>query len=140
MENPTLVIGIFMMSISIGAMAYIAAIIFALGVTYYWPNMLGFTAEKIPLSGAIGLSIVGAMGMFSTSIFQPIIGTWIDNARVDVAAMGLVGDAAELAVGQTTLQTMISFPAILVVMFIILIVWNRKLRAKTAAAAETTEN
>ena len=67
-------IGIFLLSTQTGAMAYVAAVFFAIGVCYFWPNMIGFTAEKIPLSGAIGMSIVGASGMFSTSIFQPIIG------------------------------------------------------------------
>jgi MFS family permease len=127
------VIGVFLMSISLGAMAYIAAIIFAMGVTYYWPNMIGFTAEKIPLSGAIGMSVVGAFGMFATSIWQPIIGSWIDDARANAAAMGLAGDAAELAAGQATLQTMISFPVILIVLFTILVIWMRKKNAAQEA-------
>ena len=71
-------IGIFLFSTQTGAMTYVAAIFFALGVCYFWPNMIGFIAEKIPLSGALGMSIVGAMGDVFTSIFQPIIGGWID--------------------------------------------------------------
>ena len=94
--------------------------------------MIGFVAEKIPLSGAIGMSVVGAFGMFSTSIWQPIIGSWIDSARVKASAMNLEGDALELAAGQATLQTMITFPAILVVLFTILLLWVRKAKAGTA--------
>ena len=127
-------LGIFLLSTSTGGMAYVAAIVFATGVCYFWPNMIGFTAEKIPLSGAIGMSIVGAMGMFSTAIWQPIIGGWIDSARVEAEATGLTGDALELAAGQATLQKMITFPAILIVLFIVLFFWVKKRKAAAAAA------
>ena len=122
-------IGIFLFSTQTGTMAYVAAIFFAMGVCYFWPNMIGFVAEKIPASGAIGMSIVGAFGMFSTSIWQPIIGGWIDSARVKATSMGLEGDALELAAGQATLQTMITFPAILIVLFTILLFWMKSKKA-----------
>ncbi len=127
-------IGIFLFSSQTGAMAYVSAVIFALGVCYFWPNMIGFVAEKIPKSGALGMSIVGAFGMFSTSIFQPIIGGWIDGANEKAAASGLTGDALELAAGQATLQTMITFPAILIVLFTILLFWVRQIKAQPATA------
>lgn len=123
-------IGIFLFSTQTGSMAYVAAIIYALGIAYFWPNMLGFIADKIPNSGAIGLSIVGAAGMFSGSIFQPIIGAWIDSDKAAVAATGLTGDELDLVAGQATLQTMTVFPVILIVLFIILFVWVKKNKAK----------
>jgi putative MFS transporter len=104
-----------------------------MGVCYFWPNMIGFTAEKIPLSGAIGMSVVGAFGMFSTSIWQPIIGSWIDSAREN-AAEGLSGDALELAAGQATLQKMMVYPSILIVLFVILFLWVRSRKSKAVAA------
>jgi MFS transporter, putative metabolite:H+ symporter len=124
-------IGIFLFSTQTGAMAYVAAIIFATGVCYFWPNMIGFTAEKIPMSGAIGMSVVGAFGMLSTAIWQPFIGGWIDKAGAEAAARGLQGDALELAAGQATLQRMIVFPVILIVLFTILLFWVRS--RKTAS-------
>jgi MFS transporter, putative metabolite:H+ symporter len=126
-------LGIFLFSTQTGPMAYVAAVIFAMGVCYFWPNMIGFVAEKIPLSGAIGMSVVGAFGMFSTSIWQTIIGGWIDSAREKSTAMGLEGDALELAAGQATLQTMVTFPAILIVLFTILLFWMRKAKPEATA-------
>ena len=115
-------IGIFLFSTQTGAMAYVAAVIFAMGVCYFWPNMIGFVAEKIPLSGAIGMSVVGAFGMFSTAICSTDH-WWLDRqARAEAASMGLEGDALEFAAGQATLQKMIIFPAILIVLFTILII------------------
>lgn len=125
-------IGITMLSMVTGPMAYVAAIVFGMGICYFWPNMIGFTAEKIPASGALGMSIVGAMGMFSTSIWQPIIGIWIDNANAKATASGLTGDEANLVAGQSALTSMITFPAILIVLFTILYFWMKK--AKPAGA------
>lgn len=119
-------IGIYLFSSTTGSMTYVAAIFFACGVALFWPNMIGFIAEKVPLSGALGMSILGGVGMFSTSIFQPIIGRWIDSAKADQTAAGLTGDAMELAAGQSTLATMVTFPAILIVAFLVLYFWQKK--------------
>ncbi|CAH0994428.1 hypothetical protein EMA8858_00538 [Emticicia aquatica] len=123
-------IGIYLFSTQTGGMAYVAAIFFALGVALFWPNMIGFIAEKVPLSGALGMSILGGVGMFSTSIFQPIIGKWIDTAKAEQTAAGLTGDAMELAAGQATLSTMVLFPATLIVAFIILFFWQKRKSAQ----------
>ncbi len=132
-------IGIYLFSTQTGAMAYVAAVFFALGVAYFWPNMLGFVADKIPKSGALGLSIMGGVGMLSTSIWQPIIGGWIDTDQAEAAAQGLTGDELELVAGQNTLETMTLFPAILIVLFIILWFWVRKRKANSEAEAQTSE-
>lgn len=129
-------IGVYLFSTQTGAMAYVAAIIFALGIAYFWPNMIGLVATKVPKSGALGMSIVGAVGMFSSSIFQPIIGGWIDSDRAAASAQGLTGDELELVSGQATLGTMVLFPAILIVLFTILYFWlkNKKSAVEVAAA------
>ncbi len=129
-------IGMFLLSTQTGGLIYVAAAIFAIGLCYFWPNMIGFVAEKIPKSGALGMSVVGAIGMFMTANMQPIFGIWIDAARERAAALGLSGDTLELAVGQETLKTMITFPAILVVLFIILLFWVKKLKIKNAVHEE----
>lgn len=125
-------IGVYLLSTSTGSMVYVAAITFAIGVCYFWPNMIGFVAEKIPASGALGMSMVGAVGMFSTAIFQPIIGGWIDASRVAQQANGLSGDALELAAGQQTITYMVSFPGLLVVLFTVLYFWQKKNKASVA--------
>jgi MFS family permease len=127
-------IGIYMLGHSTGGTAYVAAVIYAAGIAYFWPNMIGFVADKIPKSGALGMSVVGAMGMFSSSIFQPIIGSWIDSNKAVAAAQGLTGDNLELVAGQATLSTMAIFPAILIVLFTVLTVWVRKTKANQATA------
>ncbi len=127
-------IGIYLFSTQTGPMAYVAAVFFALGVAYFWPTMIGFVAERIPLSGALGMSIIGGVGMFSTSIFQPIIGRWIDNDMAEKASEGLTGTELELAAGQATLGTMTTFPMILIVAFVILYFWQKGKKGTGAAA------
>ena len=123
------VIGIYMLSTMSGSMLYVAAIFYALGICYFWPNMLGFVGEKLPETGALGLSIMGGIGMFSSSMFQPVIGGWIQSNKVVAESQGMVGDAADLAAGQATLSNMLLFPAILIVAFTILYFTTRKAKA-----------
>jgi MFS transporter, putative metabolite:H+ symporter len=125
--------GILLFATQTGTMAYVAALCFAFGVALFWPTMLGFVAEKMPQTGAFGLSIVGGVGMFSTSIFQPIIGGWLDSEKATAAAKGLTGDLAELTAGQATLDNIAIFPAILIVAFAGLYFYMRK--QKTMAVA-----
>ncbi|MEL6989824.1 MAG: MFS transporter, partial [Bacteroidota bacterium] len=70
-------LGIFLMSQATGPMVYLAAILFAVGVMYFWPTMIGFVGEYLPKTGALGMSLIGGAGMFATSIWQPIIGGWL---------------------------------------------------------------
>jgi MFS family permease len=124
-------IGIYLFSVVTGPVAYLAAIVFALGICYFWPVMIGSVAQRVPRSSALGMSVVGGVGMFSTSIFQPIIGSWIDNSRAANTARGLSGDALELATGQSALLKMMTFPAILIVLFIIFFVWQKNSKETT---------
>jgi MFS family permease len=118
--------GLYLMSTMSGTTLYFAAFIYALGICYFWPNMLGYVAEAMPETGALGLSIMGGIGMFSSSMFQPIIGSWIDTNKSLKISEGLVGDAADLAAGQLTLSNMMIFPAILVFAFAALYFFGKK--------------
>jgi len=66
--------------------------------------------------------------MFSTAIWQPIIGSWIDKDKAVHAASGLTGDQLELVAGQATLAKMVAFPAILIVLFVIFFFWQKKVK------------
>lgn len=121
-------IGIYLFSTVTGQIAYLAAIIFGVGVSYFWPVMVGAVAQRVPLSSALGMSVIGGIGMFSTAIFQPIIGNWIDSSKAEKLAQGLSGEALELAAGQDTLEKMIAFPAILIVLFTILFFWQKNVK------------
>lgn len=127
-------IGIFMFSTVTGPMAYLAAIIFGLGVCFFWPVMIGATAQRAPLTGALGMSIIGGVGMLSNFFYNPITGRWIDSARATNEAAGLTGNDLELATGQETLQKMMLFPGILIILFIIFFFWQKGKKPAVAAS------
>ncbi len=126
-------IAVYMMSQATGPMVYVSAVLFAVGVCYFWPNMIAFVAEYQPKTGAFGMSLIGGVGMVGLSIFNPIIGGWIDSNRTKALANGLTGDAAELAAGQATLANIAILPALLVVAFTVLYFVMRKRVAEHSA-------
>ena len=52
-------IGLVLLSQATGYWIFGAAIIFALGICYFWPTMLAFVSEYLPKTGALGLSVMG---------------------------------------------------------------------------------
>ena len=120
-------VAIYFMSIADGTALYGAPILFAFGVCYFWPTMIGFVAEYIPKTGALGMSLVGGMGMFATGIWNPIIGSWIDTNTKNALESGLSQDLAEVVAGKATLANMTYFPLILIVFFGILFINRKKL-------------
>lgn len=109
-------IGLLLLSwVSGGVLTFLAAGVFALGICFFWPTNLGFISEKIPESGALGLSIFGGAGMLSTSIFLPISGWFTDHG----------------ATGQEILRYTAVLPAILIVIFTIVFTTMLRRKAKT---------
>jgi MFS family permease len=110
-------IGLFLMCQLQGSAVYFAAIVFALGVTYFWPTMIGCVSEYAPKSGALGMSLMGGAGMLSVTIWNPVIGSWIDKAANQAKDAGLTGNDLALASGQAALSNLVIFPLILIAAF-----------------------
>lgn len=130
--------GIFLMSMVTGPMVYVAAILFAIGVMYFWPTMIGFVAESMPQTGALGLSVVGGAGMFGLSLWNPIIGSWIDDARSVATASQVPADQVELVTGQSVLADLAMFPLVLIVCFTGLYIYMKKSQANELNDSEAT--
>ncbi|GHF01372.1 MFS transporter [Thalassotalea profundi] len=111
-------IGIYLMSQAQGNMIYLAAIIFALGCTYFWPTMIGCVAEYTPKTGALGMSLIGGAGMFAVSLWNPVIGTWLDNAKSQFQHQSLSAEEIDVLAGQALLSNLLLFPLILIVAFV----------------------
>ncbi len=119
-------LGLFLISQAGGAMVYVAAAIFALGVTYFWPTMLGVVAEYMPRTGALGLSLLGGAGMIGLSAWQPVIGGWLDEARQTAITSGTTDAEADIVAGQAALSTLNVFPVVLIVAFGVLLLLRLK--------------
>ena len=61
------------------AQALLSATVFALGVCYFWPTMLGVVSERVPKGGALALALMGGMGMLASGmIASPWLGRIAD--------------------------------------------------------------
>ena len=127
-------LGIFLLLNSSGALIYLSTAVFAVGLTYFWPTMIGFVGEYLPKTGALGMSLVGGAGMFALTIWNPIIGRWLDTAREEALASGMTAEAADQAAGLATLDNLAFFPAILIIAFLILYFWMKKRTATVETA------
>jgi fucose permease len=135
-------IGALLMGYTSGAMVFASAGIFALGVAFFWPSMLGFVSENIPQSGALGLAIMGGIGFLGGAIAQPVLGAIFDAQTIaavpagqaietlKAAAAGTqeasIWATAQLTGGEHTLRYVAFVPAILIVSFTFLHFWKRK--------------
>ncbi|NKI31013.1 MFS transporter [Croceivirga thetidis] len=126
---------IYFMSVAEGGMIYVAAALFALGVCYFWPTMIGFASEYTSKTGALGMSLMGGAGMFATSIWNPIIGSRLDTEKANAVASGLQGAVADVAAGKAVLGFMVYFPLTLVVLFGILFVMRKKIEERRIVQA-----
>ncbi len=102
--------GIYLLAHTTGFALYGATVVFALGVCFFWPTMLGFVNEYIPESGALGLSLMGGMGMLGNWAYQ----TFFIGPRLDSLKGSGVGD---LTAGQNVLNSIGLLPLFLIVAF-----------------------
>lgn len=125
--------GLLLMGYTKGAMVFASAGIFALGIAFYWPTMLGFVSENIPQSGALGLAIMGGIGFLGGAIAQPSLGAIFDaqtaasipaGQMLEILKNAAAGTAeaaewakAQLAGGANTLKYVAIVPAVLIAAF-----------------------
>lgn len=76
-------IGLFLLSGSNGIMVLVAATIFGLGKTFFWPTMLGVVAERFPKGGALTLNITGGVGMIGAGVIGAVILGFVQDKTID---------------------------------------------------------
>jgi fucose permease len=134
--------GCLLMGYTSGALVFASAGIFALGVAFFWPSMLGFVSENIPQSGALGLAVMGGIGFFGGFLAQPILGAIFDaqtaaavpaGQTIEVLKAASAGSqeaitwaGVQLSGGANTLKFVAFVPAVLIVFFTFLHFWKRK--------------
>lgn len=144
-------IGLYSMSHSAGAMLFVSATIFALGVCFFWPTMLGYVNERFPNTGALGLAIMGGAGMLSVGVFLPLVGGIFDRgiaARIPAgetqAALAAAPAGSSLAAEWSKIQAAAGLdmlgriailPIILFVVFLLLKLSRPKAQPHPAPAA-----
>lgn len=128
-------IGLYWISVANSAVpAFMAATLFAIGVCFFWPTMLGVVSERFPKTGALGLAVMGGAGSQSSGLAQPYFGGVYDavamqNAHMDAATYqanaGHIPPAALAAGGRAALQQIVILPVILTAVFTAIFFYDR---------------
>jgi MFS family permease len=135
-------VGMFLLTTAnSGSTATVAAVIFAVGVCFFWPTMLGVVSERFPRTGALGMAIMGGIGMLSTAIWLPIVGHYYDAGITKALPAGKTAEvlkaaeagsedakawaAAQAAGGRAGLGILVYLPVILVCIFIALFMYDK---------------
>jgi MFS family permease len=122
-------LGIYMLSHLTGGAVFGGAIVFGMGVCFFWPTMLGFVNTNMPATGALGLNLMGGAGMFAVSIYTIFMGGFYD--RIVTEAHGDTTTA-----GIRVLDATLVIPLALIVAFAGLVIYMKGKSKKTAEAVQ----
>lgn len=134
-------LGLYLLGHTTGNMIFAGALVFGIGVCYFWPTMLGFVSENLPKTGAVGINLMGGAGMFAVSLYMMFMGGVYDNkilkhlpAGADLklynsgeatAQMKTALAEANKAAGPEVLNTTLVIPVVLIVAFACLLIYMR---------------
>ena len=132
-------VGLYLLGHTTGNMLFVGAIIFGIGVCYFWPTMLGFVAENLPKTGAVGLNLMGGAGMFAVSVYMIFMSDFYDtlvNAKIPAgtvaADLAAVTNEAKKLAGPEVINATLMIPLVLIVAFIGLNLYMKNKKAATA--------
>jgi MFS family permease len=133
--------GLYLLGHSSGNILFVGAVVFGMGVCFFWPTMLGFVAEYLPKTGAVGLNFMGGAGMFAVSVYMMFMGKFYDEKLIaklpansslaDYSAaaadseMGKALAQAKVTAGPEIINATLIIPIILTVAFIGLYIYMR---------------
>jgi MFS family permease len=123
--------GLYLLGHSSGNMLFAGAILFGMGVCYFWPTMLGFVSENLPKTGAVGMNLMGAAGMFAVSLYMIFMGGYYDKLIDSHMENGL--EEAKKAAGPEIINVTLIIPIVLIVAFASLFLFMKSKKATSAA-------
>lgn len=126
-------LGLYLLGHSTGNMIFVGALVFGMGVCYFWPTMLGFVSENLPKTGAVGMNLMGGVGMFAVAIYTIIMGKHYDAlvagklpAGADIASYNKAAPGSDMAnalfeakkaAGPAIINFTLMIPLVLIVAF-----------------------
>ena len=123
--------GLYLLGHTSGNMLFAGAILFGMGVCYFWPTMLGFVSENLPKTGAVGMNLMGAAGMFAVSVYMIFMGGYYDKLIDSHMENGL--EEAKKAAGPEIINVTLIIPIVLIVAFATLFLFMKSKKSAPAA-------
>ena len=128
-------LGLYLLGHTTGNMVFLGALAFGMGVCFFWPTMIGFVAENLPKTGAVGLNLMGGVGMFAVSIYMTFMTKYYDeivlqklpagaslreyNSAAPGTEMASALAAAKTDAGPDIINATMIIPIILVIAFLL---------------------
>jgi len=144
-------LGLYLLGHTTGNMVFLGAFVFGMGVCFFWPTMIGFVAENLPKTGAVGLNLMGGVGMFAVSIYMTFMTKYYDqivlqklpagaslseyNSAAPGSEMASALTAAKTDAGPDIINATLIIPIILVVAFTGLYIYMRSRKKSTLQVA-----
>lgn len=145
-------LGLYILGHTTGSMLFVGALVFGVGVCYFWPTMLGFVAENLPKTGAVGLNFMGGAGMFAVSIYMIFMTGYYDrlianklpagasyadyNSPAATPEMVTTLNDAKRAAGPEIINATLTIPIVLIFAFAVLFFYMRGRNKQLSPAAE----
>ncbi|MFT4550429.1 MAG: MFS family permease [Pseudoalteromonas tetraodonis] len=110
--------GLTWLSVAEAGVLIVAATLYGLGKTFFWPTMLGIVSEQTPRGGALTLNAISGIGMLACgAIGFPLLGLFqIDTEKSELAASEIVASKLpaliETVDGETTLNAVKATPGL----------------------------
>ncbi len=141
--------GLYLLGHTSGNMLFVGAVVFGMGVCYFWPTMLGFVSENLAKTGAVGINLMGGAGMFAVSIYTIFMGGFYDGLIIKKLPAGAtlasynnapanseMANAfaqAKQAAGPEIINVTLIIPVVLTIAFLLLFFYMKRSN-KTAIA------
>ena len=76
-------LGLFSLSVATGAMILLAATLYGIGKTFFWPTTLAVVADQFPRGGALTMNAVAGVGMLAVGVVgAPFMG-YLQDTNID---------------------------------------------------------
>ncbi len=66
-------VGLYSLSQATGAAVLLAATIYGVGKSFFWPTSIGFVAEQFPKGGAVTMNVLAGVGMLGVGIVGSVL-------------------------------------------------------------------
>jgi MFS family permease len=76
-------VGLLFLSKATGVTILLAATLYGVGKTFFWPTMLGVVAEQSPRGGALTLNAIAGVGMLGVGVVGAVFLGYIQDTSVD---------------------------------------------------------
>jgi len=115
------IVGLYTLSFTTGMTIFVAATLYGVGKTFFWPTMLGIVAEQTPKGGALTLNAIAGIGMLAVGTLGfPYIGALQERRQIDAVVESqaaqqvpsLIANGELAAVERRAIYEIIHYPAI----------------------------